>query len=73
MVYNLMKALFQCSVVVRYVNEALGIIGDERVDIATPWQSPRFPLTCAVLVLSSQVINLEKEQGGATKISKGKD
>lgn len=40
-VYNLTKALFQRSVVVRYVNQALGMtrkgIDDKAVNIAMPW------------------------------------
>jgi len=40
-VYNLMKASFQCSEVVRYVNQELGMIrkgiDDKTVNIATLW------------------------------------
>ena len=41
MVYKLMKALFQCLVVVRYVNQALGMIrkgiDDKTANVAIPW------------------------------------
>lgn len=41
MLYNLMKALFQCLVVVGYVNQALGMIRkgtvDKTANVAIPW------------------------------------
>lgn len=52
MVYYLMKASFQCSVVVRYVNQALEIIrkgiDDKTANIAILWhKSMVFPHLCS--------------------------